>query len=82
MKYQKINKICRYVNEEKEGIIEKDTVLVEKIIDIFNLRNTLQKRAWLKVAGYSGNSNRSFDQAIKLMDVVVVRMYVLLKIYH
>jgi ferredoxin len=64
----KIDNICRYVNNEKEGIIEKDAVLVEKIIDFFNLRNTLQKKVWLKVAGYSDDSNISFDQAIKLMD--------------
>lgn len=64
----KIDKISRYVNEGKEGIIEKDAVMIEKIIDYLNLRNTLQKKVWLKVAGYSGGSNISFDQAIKFMD--------------
>jgi ferredoxin len=64
----KIDKICSYINKEKKGIIEKDVVILEKVIDFLNLRNTLQKKVWLKVAGYSDHSNISFDQAIKLMD--------------
>lgn len=40
----KIDKTCNYVNEVKEGIIEKDVVMIEKIINYLNLRNALQKK--------------------------------------
>jgi len=65
---KKIDKIFSYVNQVKEGIIEKDALIIEKVSDFLNLRNTLQKKIWLKVAGYSADTNISFNEGILLMD--------------
>ncbi len=61
--------ITDIIIKKKETKIETEAVLIEKLVDLFNLRDTLQKYIWLKVAGYNDKHQvLSFNEAIKLMD--------------
>lgn len=56
------------VLNQKTSEIETEAELIESLIDKLNLRNTLQKFVWLKVAGYKDKTGLSFQSALKYMD--------------
>ena len=60
--------IADIINNTKETEIETEAVLIEKLVDLLNLRNTLQKYIWLKVAGYNEYKGLTFNEAIKFLD--------------
>lgn len=66
---EKLPEILDYIKGENNEItIEKEYVLIERLLDIFNLRNTLQKNAWLKIAGYPKKTKRPLIEAVQLFD--------------
>lgn len=56
------------INRKISGDIEVSDRLIENFVDRLNLRDSLQKRQWLKIAGYKGEIPDTFPQAIALMD--------------
>ena len=64
----RIYEIYEYVKEKKEGDIEKDSVFIENALDFLNLRNTIQKKSWLKISGYKGKTDLSMLRAVQLFD--------------
>jgi formate hydrogenlyase subunit 6/NADH:ubiquinone oxidoreductase subunit I/flavodoxin len=60
--------ICDYVAERKTGIIETSSETIERLIDRLNLRETLQKSVWLRIAGYRGRTDLPYIESVKLMD--------------
>ncbi len=64
----KIQVITDSINRMSCGDIEVSDQFIENLVDKFNLRDTLQKRQWLKVAGYKGEQPDTFSKAIALMD--------------
>lgn len=65
---KKLDSICEFVHERRDGIFEIESEKIEHIIDALNLRNTLQKTTWLKVAGFEGHTELPFRESIQLMD--------------
>ena len=64
----KQKEIADIVLNKKISEIETEATLIESLIDKLNLRNTLQKYVWLKVAGYRDKAGLSFQSALKYMD--------------
>ncbi len=60
--------IYGYIKEYKTGLIETKAESIERLVDKLNLRESLQKAAWLKVAGFRGHTDLSFIESIQLMD--------------
>ncbi len=50
------------------GNVELSDYFIENLVDKLNLRDTLQKKQWLKIAGYKGEQPDTFFEAIALMD--------------
>lgn len=65
---KKIEEISKVVKEKKTGILETDSVFIERTIDFLKLRNSLQRNAWLKIAGYTGKTDLSMLEAVQLLD--------------
>jgi len=66
---KKVRHILNHIKSDNdEIIIEKEYVLIERLLDFFNLRNTLQKKAWLKIAGYSKKTDLPLIEAVQLFD--------------
>ncbi|MFZ5351099.1 MAG: EFR1 family ferrodoxin [Bacillota bacterium] len=65
---KKLEFISGYINARKEGVLETKLKAVENLIDYLNLRDTMQKAAWLKVAGFGGSTELTFQESIQLMD--------------
>lgn len=65
---QKLDSICEYVQSNSQGVIEAKHQAIERTLDFLNLRETLQKSLWLKVAGYKGKTTLSYIESIQLMD--------------
>ncbi len=65
---KKLEYICERIKYQKKGKIETAARTIESIVDFFNLRETLQKKIWLKIANYQGSTALSFRDSIKLMD--------------
>mgnify|MGYP006284756595 CR=1 FL=1 len=64
----KVNQIVKYVKAQKDGRIETEAEIIENIVDFLNLRDTLQKYIWLKVANFKGETNLPFQECLQLMD--------------
>jgi len=65
---KKSESILNAIQAKKQVPIEKDSVVIERLVDFFNLRNSLAKKSWLKVSGYNGKTPNTFMQSIPLMD--------------
>lgn len=65
---KKLSIIIKSIKESLSGSIEVSDSLVENFVDILNLRDSVQKKQWLKVAGYTGAYPKTFKEAVKLMD--------------
>lgn len=64
----KLSDICEYVRAGKTGTIETASETIERLVDRLNLRETLQKQVWLKIAGYKGRTDLPFIESVQLMD--------------
>jgi len=64
---KKLESICEYVQAQKVGKFETKAEVIEYLVRLF-LRETLQKSVWLKVAGFEGDTNLSFQESLQLMD--------------
>ena len=64
----KIQEINDIVKEKITGNVELSDRFIENLVDKLNLRDTLQKKQWLKIAGYKGKQPDTFFEAIALMD--------------
>jgi len=65
---EKLPEIIKYIRGNETGRIEREYVLIERLLDILNLRDTLQKKTWLKIAGYRGKTDRPLIEAVQLFD--------------
>jgi len=65
---KKLEYIIESIFNRASGDLDISDYVIENIVDKLNLRDTLQKRQWLKVAGYKGEVPDTFSQAIALMD--------------
>jgi ferredoxin len=65
---KKLEHICEFIKYRKKGKVETTARLIEKIVDFLNLRETLQKRIWLKIVNFQGSTAISFRDSIQLMD--------------
>jgi ferredoxin len=65
---KKLKDIYEYIKAREEGEIETEAEVIENLVDLFNLREILQKVVWLKVAGFKGDKNIPFQESLQLMD--------------
>jgi ferredoxin len=65
---QKLGKICEAVRSKREGYMEAEHQRLEHAVDFLNLRESLQKRVWLKISGYKGKTDLPYMESIQLMD--------------
>jgi ferredoxin len=65
---KKLEIVSQFLNTRKEGISETNARIIEHLMDSLNLRETLQKSVWLKIAGYKGHTDLPFQESIQLMD--------------
>lgn len=64
----KLDAIGRAVLCRETGVLETDFAWLEHTVDFLRLRDTLQKRVWLKVAGYKGKTALNQMESVTLMD--------------
>lgn len=64
----KLESVCQIIESKKKCKLETNSEIIERLVDCLNLRETLQKKVWLKIAGYEGNTNLSFLESLQLMD--------------
>ena len=60
--------ICRVVQSRQKRKLEVKSQAIEHLIDFLNLRETLQKSAWLKIGGFKGKTNLPFQESLQLLD--------------
>ncbi|MFO8062959.1 MAG: EFR1 family ferrodoxin [bacterium] len=60
--------ITDYIENRKTGRIETSSEFIERLGDMLNLKNSLQKWVWLKVADFNGRTNLKYPDYIHLMD--------------
>ncbi|MGE5677948.1 MAG: EFR1 family ferrodoxin [Pseudomonadota bacterium] len=65
---RKVEIVSQFINARKKGKCETSARLIEHSIDLFNLREVLQKAVWLKVAGFEEPTGLTFQESIQLMD--------------
>ncbi|MBS7526354.1 EFR1 family ferrodoxin [Fusibacter paucivorans] len=65
---RKCDAIIDYVKNRKFGTIESAYDRTERVVDLLNLRETLQKSFWLRKAGYLKKTPLSHMASITLMD--------------
>ena len=65
---KKLEYIYEFIKDRKKGKIETTARVIEKMVDFLNLRETLQKKIWLKIANFQGSTVLSFRESIQLMD--------------
>jgi len=64
----KIEEICDIVKERKQCDVQTEHRVIESIVDLLNLRDTLQKAFWLKAAGFGGKTDLPFIESVSVMD--------------
>lgn len=65
---KKLKYICEIIKNRKKSKIETAARAIEKTVDHLNLRESLQKKVWLKIANFQGSTDLSFRESIQLMD--------------
>ncbi|GIM29968.1 iron-sulfur protein [Clostridium polyendosporum] len=65
---KKLEGIKEDLQSRKIGKLETQAKIIEKLVDFLNLRETLQKTVWLKIARFEGYTNLSFVESLQLMD--------------
>jgi len=64
----KLEVIVKAIRSERKAKLESKAKFIEKLVDLLDLRNTLQKTVWLKISGADPKSEASFEQSIQWMD--------------
>jgi ferredoxin len=64
----RLESICLMIEKREKGTVEKKSVMLFRIIDFLNVKNTLGKYMWMKMAGYKGKTPSAFADSIRLMD--------------
>lgn len=64
----RLESVCEIILSRKKSKIEIKAKLIEHLLDRLNLRETLQKKMWLKIAGFKGRTHLTFIESIQLMD--------------
>lgn len=65
---KKLKIILDDITMQRNSKLEVKAKFIEKTVDMLNLRNTLQKTIWLKIAGVDDSKNINFEESIRLMD--------------
>ncbi|MGB6369559.1 MAG: EFR1 family ferrodoxin, partial [Atribacterota bacterium] len=65
---KKLESIYEFVNARKEGEFETSAEIIEHLVDFLNLKETLGKTVWLKIAGFDRKTNLPFQESLQLMD--------------
>jgi len=60
--------ILNCIKDQKDYPYEKNAVIIETLVEWLNLKNTLQKQQWFKIAGYTGMQPKKFVDSLPLMD--------------
>jgi ferredoxin/flavodoxin len=66
--YTKIQTIAAYVNSRQTGKLERDSVVITRLVEAINLHETLGKSIWLKIAGVNDATDLPFIESRQLMD--------------
>lgn len=66
--YVKLLAVAEYVIAGRAGALDAEHQGIERLIDRLHLRNTLQKRFWLRKAGVRGETRRTLVESVQLMD--------------
>lgn len=64
----RIDSIVKDILDGVNHSVEVSDVWIERIVDRLKLRDSIQKKQWLKIAGYIGEMPEKFIDAIPLMD--------------
>lgn len=64
----RLESVCEFIRSRKKGKLETKAKGIEKLVDTLNLRETLQRKVWLKVAGFEGDTGLPFLKSLQLMD--------------
>jgi len=65
---KKLESIYEFIHSRKEGLFETSAEIIEHLVDFLNLKETLGKTVWLKIAGFEGHINLPFQESLQLMD--------------
>ena len=65
---EKTARIAEYINARRAGVLETDTEGITRLADALNLKETLGKSTWLKIAGVRERTQLSFLESRQLMD--------------
>jgi ferredoxin len=66
--WKKLETICGDVNNRRAGTIEKDAVLISRLVDAVNLHDSIGKSVWLRIAGVTEQTGLPFRESIQRMD--------------
>jgi ferredoxin len=66
--HKRIGSISTFVNNRQAGIFETGNVAITRLVDYFNIKETLGKWVWLKIAGVDEKTELSFLESRQLMD--------------
>ncbi|MDA3847103.1 MAG: EFR1 family ferrodoxin [Vallitaleaceae bacterium] len=64
----RIERIAEDIINGVNSSVEVSDVWVEHMVDSLRLRDSVQKKQWLKITGYKGKMPHKFTEAISLMD--------------
>ena len=65
---KKIESIYEFVNAKKEGEFETSSEIITHLVDFLNLKETIAKPVWLKIAGFGEHTDLPFWESLQLMD--------------
>ena len=66
--YVKLLAVAEYILADRGGALEIEHEGIEHTVDRLHLRNTLQKRFWLRKAGVRGETRKTSVECVQLMD--------------
>ena len=65
---EKLASVADYIQSGRHGALETEYAGIEHLADRLHLRDTLQKRFWLRKAGYRGKAKMTSVECVRLMD--------------
>jgi ferredoxin/flavodoxin len=65
---KKIAQISSYVNSQQTGTLERDAVVISRLVDSVHLHDSLGKFFWLRIAGVTEPTGMPFRESIQWMD--------------
>lgn len=66
--YVKLLAVAEYIIAGRVGALDTEHGPIERLADRLHLRNTLQKRFWLRKAGVHGKTKKTSVESVQLMD--------------